>query len=165
VTQVTDGRRVQLNPIVAILVAFDFLFLVPLGMVLVVNGGDDGDVFLIGSGLVFATAFAAIGAGAIRCNILGRPTVRFASDGMRIGPVVFRWAEIGTVGPARLALVPYLVVAIEEKAVTRLPSLDRWSMRYGPRSPDGVQLWVTEPQLGMSVESAIATADGLRAVE
>lgn len=110
-----------------------------------------------GFGGVCSVLLLVIWLGVLRYNILGRPAVRVAADGLRIGATRFAWPDVGTVGADAVFGVPYLTVEVDRRLVTKVPAVDRFSMRIAvpPDRPRG-PLWITEQQLGERVVAAIA---------
>lgn len=112
---------------------------------------------IVGFGALGAVIFLVLWLGILRYNILGRPTVRVAADGLQIGETRFDWRDVGTVDSDAVFGVPYLTVELDKRLVATVSPVDRLSMRIAapPDRPRG-PLWITEQQLGERVVAAIS---------
>jgi len=148
----------------ALFIAFT-VFILPLGPLIIwiaaVSPSPDQEIWQrwLGGGFgAFASVlFLAIWLGLLRYNILGRPAVHVAADGLHIGATRVDWRDVGAVGADAVAGVPYLTVEIDKRFVTNVSAVDRLSMRIAapPDRPRG-PLWITEQQLGERVTAALA---------
>ena len=150
--------------VIALFIAFT-VFLLPLGPSIVWMAAVSPPAyweawerwFAGGFGAVVSVFCLVIWLGVLRYNVLGKPTVRVAGDGLQIGQTRFAWPDVGTVGADAVFGVPYLTVEVDKRLVTRVSAVDRFSMRIAapPDRPRG-PLWITEQQLGERVVAAIA---------
>ena len=159
-----SGRVAPPRWVIALLIAFA-VFLLPLGPLLVWMAAaspppywETWERWLAGGFGAVAAVFAlVIWLGALRYNVLGRPAVRVAADGLHIGETRVDWRDVGTVGADAVAGVPYLTVEVDKRLISTVSVVDRFSMRIAapPDRPRG-PLWITEQQLGERVIAAIA---------
>lgn len=167
-----SGPNRRSRTVVAVFLAVDVLILVPIGLFLIwlamfgeVDYWDGNERLLVaGLGLVDVLMFVGVGAGLVRYNVLGHPSVRIEPGALLIGSSRFAWRELDGFAGVSCYGVPYLVLAIRPDALGRLPLVDRISMRLTPtpRTPDGHRyVWITEQQLGDSVETALERLDPL----
>jgi hypothetical protein len=141
------------------------VFLLPLGPIIVWMAAASPPAYwdpwqrwlAAGFGAFASVFFLVIWLGLLRYNILGRPAVRVAADGLHIGETRVDWGDVGAVGWDHVAGVPYLTIEVDKRLVTTVSAVDRFSMRIAapPDHPRG-PLWITEQQLGERVISAIA---------
>lgn len=150
--------------VIALFMAFT-VFLLPLGPAIIWMAAVSPPTYwepserwvAAGFGGVCSIFALVIWLGVLRYNILGKPTVRVAADGLQIGETRFAWPDVGTVGSDAVFGVPYLTVEVDKRLVTNVSAVDRFSMRIAapPDRPRG-PLWITEQQLGERVVAAIA---------
>lgn len=150
--------------VIALFIAFT-VFLLPLGPSIIWMAAINPPAYWEPWERWLAAGFGGVGSvfslviwlGVLRYNILGRPAVRVAEDGLWIGETRLAWPELGTVGSDAVYGVPYLTVEVDKRLVTKVSAVDRFSMRIAapPDRPRG-PLWITEQQLGERVVAAIA---------
>jgi hypothetical protein len=174
-TTLTTPPSRQSRAVTWFLLAATFLFLTPVGILLIWFGvaepadhwDDAARLLVVGLGLVATFMFLGLGMGLIRYNILGRPRVRIEPSGLTIGAHTFVWTEIEVVGTASPYGVPYLLASIRTDAIGRLPLVERtMMMTLWPKAPDGRRMaWISEQQLGESAEAASQRAASMIAIQ
>ena len=141
------------------------VFILPLGPIIIWMSAASPPAYWESSERWLAAGFGALGSvfavvvcvGILRYNILGRPTVRVAADGLRIGETHVDWRDVGTVGSDTVFGVPYLTIEVDKRLVATVSAVDRFSMRIAtPPDRSRGPLWITEQQLGERVIAVIA---------